>query len=208
MVTAAAILVIDMDGPHMYLTVDNRQSIGRNVAEKHGYDDILEVKFFAVLGKGTGNASEGQSMIASRTGPKISINSFRSSRTVFLHMEVEVDITAQEQVMGGNAPLKLSPDDVRRIGFIVQIDMPLSFHRAAEYAGRDIGDIKTPLFIVNLTFYVRKYQGRNIELIHRQNTVDDRFIQWPLDIGRDCGRVVNIETGTEGFRITVGQKQE
>ena len=88
MVTSAAILVIDMNGPHVHLTVDNRQSIGRNVAEKHGYDDILEVKFFTVLGKGTGNASEGQSMIASRTGPKISINSFRPSRAIFFHMKI------------------------------------------------------------------------------------------------------------------------
>lgn len=59
MVTVAAILVIDMDGPHVDLTVDNRQSVGRNVAEKHGYDDILEVKLFAVLGKGTRNTPEG-----------------------------------------------------------------------------------------------------------------------------------------------------
>lgn len=119
MVTVAAILVIDMDGPHVDLTIDNRQSVGRNVTEKHGYDDILEMEVFAILSKGTGNASEGQAMVTSRPGPKISINSFRSSRAIFFHMKIEVDIATQKQVMGSNAPLKLGPYDIRCVRFII-----------------------------------------------------------------------------------------
>ena len=119
MMTVTAILVLDMDGSHVDLTVDNRQGICRNVTEEHGYDDILEMEVFTILSKGTGNASEGKAMVTSRAGPKISINSFRSSRAIFFHMKIEVDIAAQKQVMGSNAPLKLGPYDIRRVGFII-----------------------------------------------------------------------------------------
>lgn len=96
MVTMAAILIIDMDGPHMHFAVDDGQGIRRNVTEKHGHDDILEVKVLPILSKGSGNTAERQTMIAAGTGLKITINGFRTGRTVFFHMKVEIDITAQK----------------------------------------------------------------------------------------------------------------
>ena len=88
-------LIIDMDVPYA-LCRRRWTGIRRNVTEKHGHDDILEVKVLPILSKGSGNTAERQTMIAAGTGLKITINGFRTGRTVFFHMKVEIDITAQK----------------------------------------------------------------------------------------------------------------
>ena len=52
----------------------------------------------------------------------------------------------------------------------------MTFHGAAEDAGRDFIYIEQALFIMDLSYDIRKDQGRNIQTVHLQSTVDDRGI--------------------------------
>ena len=78
--------------------------------------------------------------------------------------------------MGRNAAFELGAGHVRRIRFIVQVYLSMTFHGAAEDAGRDFVYIEQALFIMDLSYDIRKDQGRNIQTVHLQSAVDDRGI--------------------------------
>lgn len=75
--------------------------------------------------------------------------------------------------MSGNTAFELRAGHVGRIRLIIQIYLSMPFHGTTKDAGRDFGHIEETLFIVDLSYDIRKDQGRNIQAVHLQGTVDD-----------------------------------
>ena len=78
--------------------------------------------------------------------------------------------------MSGNTAFELRAGHVGRIRLIIQIHLYMPFHGTAKDAGCDFGHIEETLFIVDLSYDICKDQGRNIQAVHLQGTVDDRSI--------------------------------
>ena len=75
--------------------------------------------------------------------------------------------------MSGNTAFELRAGHVGRIRLIIQIYLSMPFHGSAKDAGRNFRHIEQALFIVDLPYDIGKDQGRNVQAVHLQGTVDD-----------------------------------
>lgn len=201
------VFIVDVDGPYLDFAVDDGKGIRRYVAKEHGNDDVPEVQGLAILSKGTGNAPERYVVIAARTGTEITVNGFRAGRFIFFHMQVQVDITAQEEVVGRNAAFEPGTGHIGRIRLIIQVHLSLALHGSTKDAGRNFRHIEQAPFIVDLPYDIGKDQGRNVQAVHLQSPVDDRRIQGAADIRRHRRRVVDVEACSERTGIAIAQQQ-
>ena len=118
-----------------------------------------------------------------------------------MNFSVKVDIAGHPYAFGGIAGIEIESFDINVVGSRIDMVISVGLEPSAVDTAGDVGEIKTPSAVTDISFHLGEIKGGNGKCFHRQVAQGKRTFERTCCSGGKIHFVMNTFAEAEGRRI-------